>query len=58
MLKHPKSRGNPLRLQNLAEYSQEDGLNSLRYHVLELHMKELYTWILAKIIIPQNTVKK
>lgn len=53
MLYHKKEKANPKRYENLVSGAKRfdvDGLNSVRYKVLRLEKKVLYTWIEVEII--------
>ncbi|KAH7957470.1 beta-1,4-N-acetylgalactosaminyltransferase bre-4 isoform X2 [Rhipicephalus sanguineus] len=54
-LKHGKSKANPARFDILREWEtryKTDGLNSVKYKVMHMELKKLYTWILADIREP------
>ncbi|XP_070502206.1 beta-1,4-N-acetylgalactosaminyltransferase bre-4 isoform X2 [Chironomus tepperi] len=56
MLSHKKEKANPKRYEKLvtgANRFNTDGLNSLKYKILEFGAKPLYTWILVEIT-PEN----
>ncbi|CAO1437125.1 unnamed protein product [Diamesa hyperborea] len=60
MLLHKKEKANPRRYEKLvtgANRFNSDGLNSLKYKVIDLQLKPLYTWIHVEIT-PENVSKK
>ncbi|XP_003742725.1 beta-1,4-N-acetylgalactosaminyltransferase bre-4 [Galendromus occidentalis] len=57
MLKHRKDKPNPDRYKNLRRGRlryRTDGINSCKYHVLNIVFKKLYTWILVDVLEPKG----
>uniref|UniRef100_A0A224YUI6 Beta-1,4-N-acetylgalactosaminyltransferase n=1 Tax=Rhipicephalus zambeziensis TaxID=60191 RepID=A0A224YUI6_9ACAR len=51
-LKHTKSKKNPARFGILNKWKERyktDGLNSVKYKIMDMAFKKLYTWILADL---------
>ncbi|XP_047737387.1 beta-1,4-N-acetylgalactosaminyltransferase bre-4-like [Hyalella azteca] len=53
MITHEKDKPNPLRFEMLrsgrSRYAS-DGLNSLKYRVLDVQLRRMYTWIYVEIL--------
>ncbi|KAH7960019.1 hypothetical protein HPB49_016226 [Dermacentor silvarum] len=54
-LSHGKSKANPVRFRLINQWQQrykKDGLNSLKYRIMDVAFKKLYTWILVDLREP------